>query len=145
MASEAAAYPDGIDALRELLDPGRIAVIEAGFELAPGEVAAAALARHTHHRAVDALFASADLLAMPTLPVPAFPVGRDSPVLHGTQTSYLGWTGFTYPFNLSGHPAATVPCGLTAAGLPVGLQLVGRWHEDALVLRAAAAFERLRP
>jgi aspartyl-tRNA(Asn)/glutamyl-tRNA(Gln) amidotransferase subunit A len=140
-AAEAAGYPDGIDAIRDLLDPGRIAVIEAGFELRPGEVAAAALARHTHHRAVDALFASADLLAMPTLPVPAFPVGQDSPVRHGKQTSYLGWTGFTYPFNLSGHPAATVPCGLTAAGLPVGLQLVGRWHQDALVLRAAAAFE----
>ena len=47
---------------------------------------------------------------------------------HGRQTSYLGWTGFTYPFNLSGHPAATVPCGFTSGGLPVGLQLVGRWH-----------------
>jgi aspartyl-tRNA(Asn)/glutamyl-tRNA(Gln) amidotransferase subunit A len=143
-ASEAAEYPDGIDAIRDLLDPGRIAVIEAGFGLHPGEVAAAAHHRHTHYRAVDALFASADLLAMPTLPVPAFPVGQDSPVRHGMQTSYLGWTGFTYPFNLSGHPAATVPCGLTAGGLPVGLQLVGRWHSDALVLRAAAAFERLR-
>ena len=142
-ASEAATYPDGIDAIRDLLDPGRIAVIEAGFGLRPGEVAAAALARHTHYRAVDALFASADLLAMPTLPVPAFPAGQDSPVRHGRQTSYLGWTGFTYPFNLSGHPAATVPCGLTAGGLPVGLQLVGRWHSDALVLRAAAAFEQL--
>ena len=142
-ASEAAAYPDGIDAIRDRLDPGRIAVIEAGFGLRPGEVAAAALRRHTHHAAVEALFASADLLAMPTLPVPAFPVGQDSPVRHGRPTSYLGWTGFTYPFNLSGHPAATVPCGLTSGGLPVGLQLVGRWHEDALVLRAAAAFEQL--
>lgn len=142
-ASEAAEYPDGIDAIRDLLDPGRVAVIEAGFELRPGAVAAAALARHTHYRAVDALFASADLLAMPTLPVPAFPAGQDSPVRDGRQTSYLGWTGFTYPFNLSGHPAATVPCGFTAGGLPVGLQLVGRWHADALVLRAAAAFEQL--
>jgi aspartyl-tRNA(Asn)/glutamyl-tRNA(Gln) amidotransferase subunit A len=142
-ASEAATYPDGIDAIRDQLDPGRIPVIEAGFRLRPGEVAAAALDRHRHHAAVEALFESADLLAMPTLPVPAFPVGQDSPVRQGRPTSYLGWTGFTYPFNLSGHPAATVPCGLTSAGLPVGLQLVGRWHEDALVLRAAAAFERL--
>ncbi len=141
--SEAAAYPDGIDAVRDLLDPGRVRVIEAGFALTPGEVAAAALARHRHYQAVDALFDSADLLATPTLPVPAFPVGQDSPIRHGRQTSYLGWTGFTYPFNLSGHPAATVPCGFTAAGLPVGLQLVGRWHADPLVLRAAAAFERL--
>jgi aspartyl-tRNA(Asn)/glutamyl-tRNA(Gln) amidotransferase subunit A len=142
-ASEAAEYPDGIETIRGLLDPGRIAVIEAGFGLRPGEVAAAALHRHTHYRAVEALFVSADLLAMPTLPVPAFPAGQDSPLRHGRQTSYLGWTGFTYPFNLSGHPAATVPCGLTAGGLPVGLQLVGRWHQDALVLRAPAAFEQL--
>jgi aspartyl-tRNA(Asn)/glutamyl-tRNA(Gln) amidotransferase subunit A len=118
-------------------------VIEAGFMLRPGAVAAAALARHTHYRAVDALLESADLLATPTLPVPAFPVGQDSPVRNGKQTSYLGWTGFTYPFNLSGHPAATVPCGFTTGGLPVGLQLVGRWHRDSLVLRAAAAFEQL--
>jgi aspartyl-tRNA(Asn)/glutamyl-tRNA(Gln) amidotransferase subunit A len=144
-ASEAAAFPNGIDAIRDLLDPGRVAVIEAGFELSPGAVAGAALARHAHHRSVDALFESADLLATPTLPVWAFPVGQDSPIRHGRQTSYLGWTGFTYPFNLSGHPAVTVPCGLTADGLPVGLQLVGRWHSDALVLRAAAAFERLQP
>jgi aspartyl-tRNA(Asn)/glutamyl-tRNA(Gln) amidotransferase subunit A len=142
-ASEAAAYPDGIDDVRDLLDPGRIAVIEAGFTLGPGAVAAAAIARHTHYRAVDALLESADLLVTPTLPVPAFPVGQDSPIRNGKQTSYLGWTGFTYPFNLSGHPAATVPCGFTTGGLPVGLQLVGRWHRDALVLRAAAAFEQL--
>jgi aspartyl-tRNA(Asn)/glutamyl-tRNA(Gln) amidotransferase subunit A len=142
-ASEAAAYPDGIDAIRDQLDPGRVPVIEAGFRLAPGEVAAAALRRHAHYAAVEALFEAADLLATPTLPVPAFPVGQDSPVRDGRQTSYLGWTGFTYPFNLSGHPAVTVPCGLTAGGLPVGLQLVGRWHADALVLRAAAAFELL--
>ena len=53
--------------------------------------------------------------------------------------------GFTFPFNLTGQPAASVPCGFTADGLPVGLQIVGRWHADALVLRAAAAFEALQP
>jgi len=52
---------------------------------------------------------------------------------------------FTYPFNLTGQPAATVPCGFTAEGLPVGLQIVGRWHDDALVLRAAAGFEAIQP
>jgi len=52
---------------------------------------------------------------------------------------------FTYPFNLTGQPAASVPCGFTAEGLPVALQIVGRWHADALVLRAAAAFEAIQP
>ena len=52
---------------------------------------------------------------------------------------------FTFPFNLTGQPAATVPCGFTAEGLPVGLQIVGGWHQDALVLRAAACFEAAQP
>ncbi len=143
--SEAAEYPEGIAAVRERLDPGRVAVLEAGLEMGGGELAAAVHARLEHYRAVDALLETSDLLVTPTVPVPAFGVGEDSPTRHGRPTSYLGWTGFTYPFNLSGHPAATVPCGFTAGGLPVGLQIVGRWHEDALVLRAAAAFERAQP
>ena len=143
--SEAAEYPDGVGDVRDRLDPGRVAVIEAGLRITGGELAAATAARHTHYRVVDALLDEADLLATPTVPVTAFEAGLDSPVRHGLQTSYLGWTGFTYPFNLSGHPAATMPCGFTPDGLPVGLQLVGRWGEDALVLRAAAAFEALRP
>jgi len=52
---------------------------------------------------------------------------------------------FTFPFNLTGQPAASVPCGFTSDGLPVGLQIVGRWHADALVLRAAAGFEAIQP
>jgi aspartyl-tRNA(Asn)/glutamyl-tRNA(Gln) amidotransferase subunit A len=143
--SEAAEYPDGVGDVRDRLDPGRIAVLEAGLRMSGAQLAAAAAARHAHYRAVDSLFDQVDLLATPTVPVPAFEAGLDSPVRDGRQTSYLGWTGFTYPFNLSGHPAATVPCGLTSEGLPVGLQLVGRMGEDALVLRAAAAFETLRP
>ena len=52
---------------------------------------------------------------------------------------------FTFPFNMTGRPAATVPCGFTSEGLPVALQIVGPWHADALVLRAAACFEALQP
>jgi aspartyl-tRNA(Asn)/glutamyl-tRNA(Gln) amidotransferase subunit A len=55
------------------------------------------------------------------------------------------WIPFTFPFNMTGQPAASVPCGFTADGLPIGLQIVGRRFDDAGVLRAAAAFERLQP
>ena len=57
----------------------------------------------------------------------------------------LGWTPFSYPFNLTQQPAITVPCGLTRDGLPMGMQLVGPMFGDALVLRAARAYESTRP
>jgi aspartyl-tRNA(Asn)/glutamyl-tRNA(Gln) amidotransferase subunit A len=57
----------------------------------------------------------------------------------------LGAVAFTYPFNLSGHPAATVPAGMTSGGLPAGLQIVGARHRDDLVLQAARAYETVRP
>jgi aspartyl-tRNA(Asn)/glutamyl-tRNA(Gln) amidotransferase subunit A len=62
-----------------------------------------------------------------------------------TSEALLSWTPFSYPFNLTQQPACTVPCGLTAAGLPIGLQFVGPMFADALVLRAARAYESLRP
>jgi aspartyl-tRNA(Asn)/glutamyl-tRNA(Gln) amidotransferase subunit A len=57
----------------------------------------------------------------------------------------LGWTPFSYPFNLTQQPACTIPCGLTVDGLPIGMQLVGPMFGDALVLRAAHAYEHARP
>ena len=57
----------------------------------------------------------------------------------------MQWAEFSYPFNFSGNPAASVPCGFTADGLPVGLQIVGKRFDDLNVLRAAAAFEAARP
>ena len=81
-----------------------------------------------------------DLLVTPTLPIPAFTAGRNVPE-GWPDEHWQSWTPFTYPFNLTQQPAATVPCGLTAAGLPIGLQIVGARYADALVLRAARAYE----
>ncbi len=85
-----------------------------------------------------------DLIITPTVAVPAF---EARPAGGGAMTSetLLNWTPFSYPFNLTQQPACTVPCGLTAAGLPIGLQFVGPMFADALVLRAARAYESLRP
>jgi aspartyl-tRNA(Asn)/glutamyl-tRNA(Gln) amidotransferase subunit A len=85
-----------------------------------------------------------DLLVTPSVAVPAFeakPAGH----AHMEPSSMLGWTPFSYPFNLTQQPACTIPCGLTSGGLPIGLQLVGPMFGDALVLRAARAFETVRP
>ena len=84
-----------------------------------------------------------DLIATPALAVPAFdamPAGH-TPM---TARTMLGWTPFSYPFNLTQQPACSIPCGLTRDGLPIGLQLVGPMFGDALVLRAARAYEACR-
>ena len=85
-----------------------------------------------------------DVLVTPSVAVPAFdalPAGQ-RPMSAETM---LGWTPFSHPFNLTQQPACSIPCGLTADGLPIGLQIVGPMFGDALVLRAARAFERVRP
>jgi aspartyl-tRNA(Asn)/glutamyl-tRNA(Gln) amidotransferase subunit A len=86
------------------------------------------------------------ILLTPTLPIAAFDAGEIAPEKHvRSAESWVFWTPFSYPFNLSQQPAATVPCGFTQAGLPVGLQIVGPMYEDALVLRVARAFDKARP
>jgi len=85
-----------------------------------------------------------DLLVTPAVAVPAFDA-RPPASVPMTPESMLGWTPFSYPFNLTQQPACTIPCGLTQAGLPIGLQFVGPMFGDALVLRAARAYEMLRP
>ncbi|MBI3953663.1 MAG: amidase [Chloroflexi bacterium] len=87
-----------------------------------------------------------DLLLTPTLAVPAFPVGERPRLIAGVKVSALwGAFPFTMPFNLTGNPAASLPCGFSPAGLPIGLQVVGRCGEEATVLRASVAFEEARP
>ncbi len=87
-----------------------------------------------------------DLLITPTLAVPPFEIGIQGPtVIDGRQVDQFEWLHFTYPFNLTGQPAATVPAGWTTDGLPIGLQIIGRHLDDALVLRASACFEAAQP
>lgn len=81
-----------------------------------------------------------DVLVTPTLPVPAFPVGQDVPD-GWASPDWTSWTPYTYPFNMTQQPAMSVPCGFTSARLPVGLQVVGARHADALVLRVGQAFQ----
>jgi aspartyl-tRNA(Asn)/glutamyl-tRNA(Gln) amidotransferase subunit A len=131
---------------RGQMDPGLVAVAEAG-ETVPGAVYVDALLNQrnalAHHMAQ--FHARFDLLLTPTLPLPAFAVGSNTPAHGGYGDDWTRWTPFTYPFNITQAPAISLPCGLTKAGLPAGLQLVGAFGRDALVLRAAAAFESMRP
>ncbi|MHC4845331.1 MAG: amidase [Planctomycetota bacterium] len=143
----------GVDLLgehRAELCPDFAAIIERGQR--QGAVAAKLgdVARTEVFDAVQRVFEDHDLLVSPTLAVTPFPNRRDGLTVGPTEVAgeavdpLLGWC-LTYLFNFTGHPAASVPAGLTADGLPVGLQIVGRRFADEDVIAAAAAFERARP
>jgi aspartyl-tRNA(Asn)/glutamyl-tRNA(Gln) amidotransferase subunit A len=135
-----------LEQVGHLLDQNLRAVVERAGSLSAADLASAQQRRNAYYSALHAFMRDYDLLLTPTLPVTAFTAGRDEP--DGWQRSLLApldWTPFTYPFNLTGQPAATVPCGVDNEGLPIGLQIVGRWRDDRTVLRAAAAFETIRP
>ena len=95
---------------------------------------------------LDDLFGQYDLLMTPTMAVPAFPIGHPPHTIAGRQVRpSWDFTPFTSPFNLTGMPAASVPCGFSSDGMPIGLHVIGRRGEENTVLRASAAFEEARP
>ena len=103
-------------------------------------------ARHEFWEQVRRVYEKFDLLLSPTLAVPPFAVGQDdADPVGGEKQGPLQWTRFTYPLNLTGQPAASVPAGWTKDGLPAGLQIIGDRHADLLVLQAARAWEQVQP
>ena len=106
-----------------------------------------ALAELERFRAqMDDFFQRFDLLLTPTASVAAFPWDHRPEMAGGRKIAPMwGWYTTLFPFNMSGNPAASIPCGNTTAGLPVGMQIVGRNQDEATVLRASAAFEEARP
>ncbi|WDF38354.1 amidase [Streptomyces sp. T12] len=123
---------------RELLDPGLREICGAGARLTALDYLAAVDVRMELGRRMGRFHDTYDLLVTPTLPLTAFEAGTEVPKGSGHRR-WTGWTPFTYPFNLTQQPAATVPVGTDGAGLPIGLQLVAARHRDDLVLRAAHA------
>ncbi|MFD7612265.1 amidase [Streptomyces sp. NPDC059828] len=123
---------------RELLDPGLREICADGSGRSALDYLAAVDVRMDLGRRMGRFHTSYDLLVTPTLPITAFEAGAEVPRGSGFRR-WTGWTPFTYPFNLTQQPAASVPCGVDGDGLPIGVQLVGARHQDALVLRAAHA------
>ncbi|HLY47359.1 MAG TPA: amidase [Stellaceae bacterium] len=129
---------------RKLCDPGLLAIAAQGERVSGVDFVAADLARAALGRQMAAFHQRYDLLLTPMMPLPALPVGQDlsDPA---SETNWVDWSPFSYPFNMTRQPAASIPCGLTAAGLPIGLQIVGPLYAEPLVLRAARAFEATQP
>jgi len=124
-------------------DPGLVASTKAGLGLSASDYLAADAMRVRAGEVMAKFHETYDLLLTPQLPITAFAAGQD--VATPDQSYWIDWTPFTYPFNMTRQPAASVPLGLHSNGLPMALQLVGRLYEDRTVLRAAYAFERAQP
>lgn len=135
-AAEAA---DASPADDELADPGRLTIVQYGRTLKAAAVLRAEGERLALRATVNAVMAHYDLLAMATVPIEPFEANVVAPEPDGLR--WLSWVPAAYPFNLTGQPAVSVPTGLTRAGLPVGVQLVGQIGADETVLRAAQQLE----
>ncbi len=129
---------------RAVTDPDFAAQAALGSKLSLLDVQALQMRRITLGSQMRQFMQRHDLLATPAVAVPAF-ASRAPGTVPMTAESMLGWTPFSYPFNLTQQPACSIPCGRTAEGLPIGLQLVGPMFGDNLVLRAARAYEALHP
>jgi len=131
-------------AQRALLDPGLQQIAEEGAAIPLLDYLAAADKRRALALAMSLFHQDYDLLLTPSLPIPAFDAGLETPPGAG-EHRWVDWTPFSYPFNLTQQPAASIPCGLTKAGLPAGLQIVGPLYDDTVVLQAARAYEMAAP
>jgi len=142
-----ARHADKLPEHRAILQAGLVENTEAGLALTSREVAEGELLRTRQWHRVREFLESRDVWLTPTMAVPAFPIEHPhilevngQPVGKAMQRSHL-----TYAFSVLGLPAISIPCGFTRAGLPVGLQIVGKRRGEAAVLRAAAAFEAAQP
>ncbi len=146
-ASMVARHADKLAKWRGVMQENLVKNIEYGLELTAFDIGRAERLRTGLWARVREFLDGHDFIVTPTAAVPPFPVETISPTeIDGKPMgSYIEWALLTYAFTAVGLPAISIPCGFTKAGLPVGLQIAGRWRDEAGVLRAAAAFEAARP
>ena len=124
-----------------LLEPALADVVEQSRSITFEQIQQANIQRGALGAQMKKFMLKFDALITPTMPITAFEAGKLQPADPDNRGKWVNWTPFTYPFNLTQQPAVSIPCGFTKAGLPIGLQIVGRMFEDARVLRIAAAYE----
>jgi aspartyl-tRNA(Asn)/glutamyl-tRNA(Gln) amidotransferase subunit A len=126
---------------REMLDPAVADILDQALRQDLRDYYGKVFERYALRDSLRPLFERYDVLLSPVLPVTSLDVGIDVPA-HLPDRNLVSWVYYTYPFNLTGQPAATVCAGIAADGMPVGLQIVGRPLGEADVIRAAAAYQR---
>jgi aspartyl-tRNA(Asn)/glutamyl-tRNA(Gln) amidotransferase subunit A len=124
-----------------LLEPALADVVEQSRSITVEQMQQANTCRGAFGAHMKSFMLKYDALITPTMPIVAFEAGKLQPADPDNRGKWVNWTPFTYPFNLTQQPAVSINCGFTKAGLPIGLQIVGRMFEDARVLRIAAAYE----
>jgi aspartyl-tRNA(Asn)/glutamyl-tRNA(Gln) amidotransferase subunit A len=137
-------YADLIRNRGDLMDPGLVRLGPLAEQYSLADYYRASQARRAFNARMFGLFEDWDLLLLPTMPGTAF--AADAEVPPGGEASaplpWITWTPYTYPFNITGQPAISIPCGLAPGNLPVGLQIVGPWAHDDRVLDFAQSCER---
>ena len=134
-----------LEANAEILDPVVVDILSSALDQTLESYYSNVFKRYDFREKMRAFFDDYDLLLSPTLPVYAFDVGLDVPKGLPDDRNAVSWVYYTYPFNLTGQPAASIPAGFSSDGLPVGLQIVSRINSETDIFRAAAAFEAAQP
>jgi len=135
-----------LDRYRDEIDPSLIATAERGLQHSAVDLQEASFARTRCFNQLQDVFNRYDVLVSPTVSAPPLPVDQDPAgivTIDGQPAGTIrgAWYPYTYPMNLTGHPAISLPCGLSEIGLPIGLQLVGGWYQEDLVLAVASWLE----
>lgn len=128
---------------RDLLDPAVARMLDPALDQPVDDYYAKVFRRYEFRERMRARFESIDLLLTPTTPCTAFAAEADAPTW--SADNIISWMSYTYPFNLTGQPAASVPVGFSTSGLPIGLQMVAKINHETDIFRAAAAYEQARP
>ncbi|MBI1736687.1 MAG: amidase [Candidatus Rokubacteria bacterium] len=146
-ARMAAVHAERLEKHRAVMQENLVKNIEYGLTLTAAQIGRAERLRTALLHRVRTFFERFDLIVTPTAAVPPFPVETAYPTeINGTpMENYIQWVLLTYAFTVVGAPAMSIPCGFTRDGLPVGMQVAGRWRDEPTVLRAAAAFEAAQP
>lgn len=126
---------------KKLLEPALADVVEQAASITVKDLTEATKARGALGTQMRLFMENYDVLVTPALPIAAFEAGKLQPDDRAHEGKWVNWTPFTYPFNLTQQPAASVPCGFTSEGLPAGLQVVGRMFDDRTVLKVCATYE----
>ena len=149
------AFKSLLDQWKDKMDPDFVELLNMGLTYSTTDLKLAEVQREIVYINVCRLLRDFDILITPTLPCTAFEFGKSGLYdretmttdlfIAGKRISLLGWLPFTYPFNLSGHPAASIPCGWSRDGLPIGMQIIGNRFDEKKILQVSRAFEKVAP